>query len=423
MKILWIVNTIFPVPANRVGLKTTVFGGWLNSLQQALEKSRKIDRLAIATVYNGKDLKKIIDKNSIYYLIPSKNFYKYSIALENYFLQIYDDFKPDLVHVHGTEYPHSLAAIKCSNSIKTIVSIQGLVSICGKKDIYNAGINNCELLSSITLRDIVKKDFLFLQYRKFLKRGSFEKEALKKCNYIVGRTSWDRAYAYDISHQNKYEVCNESLRATFYNNDWNIKNIEKHSIFVSQASYPIKGFHILLKSASILKEKYPNLKIYVAGDDIIKSNSNCFSNKIKLTGYGKYILKLMKKYELNDCVTFLGLLNEKEMVTSLLKANVFVQASSIENSPNSLGEAMLIGMPCVASYVGGTADMLFDKKEGYLYPFGDYAMLAYYISKIFDKDNIAVELGKSAQKHAKITHSVENNANQMLEIYNKVINK
>ena len=70
------------------------------------------------------------------------------------------------------------------------------------------------------------------------------------------------------------------------------------------------------------------------------------------------------------------MLSEQQMLDYLLKSNVFVQTSSIENSTNSLGEAMLIGMPCVASNVGGTSDMLKDKNEGYLYPFGDYNLLA-----------------------------------------------
>ena len=42
---------------------------------------------------------------------------------------------------------------------------------------------------------------------------------------------------------------------------------------------------------------------------------------------------------------------------------MFLLPSSCENSPNSLGEAMLLGMPCVASNAGGIPDMLAAGRE------------------------------------------------------------
>lgn len=77
------------------------------------------------------------------------------------------------------------------------------------------------------------------------------------------------------------------------------------------------------------------------------------------------------------------------MLERLLKTHVFLLPSAIENSSNSLGEAMLLGMPCVASNSGGTQDILEHKKEGYLYPYTEPAMCAEYISKIFENDELA----------------------------------
>lgn len=53
MKILWIVNTIFPYPAKKLGMTETPFGGWLNGLVDTLKEENNIE-LAIATVYDGK---------------------------------------------------------------------------------------------------------------------------------------------------------------------------------------------------------------------------------------------------------------------------------------------------------------------------------------------------------------------------------
>ena len=55
------------------------------------------------------------------------------------------------------------------------------------------------------------------------------------------------------------------------------------------------------------------------------------------------------------------------MRQAYLEADVFLLPSQSENSPNSLGEAMLLGLPCVASNAGGIPDMLADGQEGLLY--------------------------------------------------------
>ena len=166
-------------------------------------------------------------------------------------------------------------------------------------------------------------------------------------------------------------------------------------------------------------KKYPNLKIYVAGPNIIDTKS--INSKIKLGNYGRFIIRKIKDYNLKNNIIFLGVLSEEEMYEKMIHSNVYVQTSSIENSSNALGEAMLVGMPCVASYVGGTPDLLIDKKEGLLYPFGDYGLLAYFISKIFDDNKLAIELGKNAQKHANTTYDKKTNLNQIIQIYKKII--
>lgn len=422
MKVLWVINTILPYPAEKLNMKPTVFGGWLNALFENIRHNKKIKEIIIISFYNGVNIAKFVDKNTIYYLIPIKNKLKYQKNLKNKLINIYKEELPDVVHVHGTEYPYSLSAIEAckDTNIKGIVSIQGLVSVCGLNDIYYSGLALKDIICNITLRDIIKRDLLLFQSYNFRQRGIYEKKCLELADYIIGRTSWDYANVYDITSEKKYLKCNESLRNSFYSENWDINKVTKHTIFISQAAYPLKGFHKLILVMDIIKRKYPDSKVFVAGNDIINYNSNNFKEKIKLTGYGKYLKKLIKKYNLQDSVVFTGLLNEKQLVNQLLKSHVFVQTSSLENSSNSLGEAMLIGMPCVASYVGGTSDMIKDKEEGLLYPFTSTEMLAKYIIDIFDDDNLAVKLGTNAKNHAVETHSVINNVNQMIKIYEEV---
>ena len=69
------------------------------------------------------------------------------------------------------------------------------------------------------------------------------------------------------------------------------------------------------------------------------------------------------------------------MKERFLKSNVFVSPSTIENSPNSLGEAMLLGIPCISSDVGGVKNLLKHEEEGYVYQTDAPYMLAYYVKK------------------------------------------
>ena len=132
---------------------------------------------------------------------------------------------------------------------------------------------------------------------------------------------------------------------------------------------------------------------------------------------------LIEKNDVKENVIFTGLLNEKQMIERNLKSHVFVCPSSIENSPNSVGEAMLLGVPVVSSYVGGIPDMLEHDKEGYLYQSDSHNMLAYYVSKIFTDTNKTLEMSKNAQIKASKTHNPETNTNRLMTIYKEILDK
>lgn len=417
MRILWLVSIIFPYPAGKIGVKKSVFGGWLNGLFNSLSKNKNIT-LAIATVYDGKEFLKFVSDGVTYYLVPYKNKNLYDKKSIQYWKKINSDFKPDLAHIHGCEYPFGLVYKNMCN-VKTLLSIQGLKFASQKY--YSANIKSSDILRNITFRDLVKLDTIFWSKRKWKKTGKLEIELIKKVDYITGRTTWDYANTYETILKDKYFHCNENLRDIFYEKEWQSDKIQKHTIFVSQASYPLKGFHILVKALKYLKIKYPNITVYVTGQDILKNDT--LYQKLKLTGYAKYLIKLIKKYNLEQNIIFLGQLNEDEVCNKMLKSNVYIQTSSVENSSNSLGEAMILGMPIIASYVGGTGDMISDKKEGLLYPFGEFMMIYKYVCDIFDNNKLANTLGNNVRKRALTTHDRCTNTNNMIEIYKKVINK
>lgn len=415
MRILWIVNTVFPYPAEKIGISKNVFGGWLIGLANELKKNNNI-QLAIATVYNGKTIKEFNDKNIKYYLLPGKLNKIHNKKLEKYWKKIVLMFEPEIVHIHGTEYSLGVSFQNACPEIKTIVSIQGLVSVCA--NVYCANLKTTTILQNITLRDIIKRDTILQAKRRFYKKGKNEISSIKKANMILGRTTWDYANIKYITKSNKYFKLNEILREKFYNAKWNIENIERHSIFISQGSYPLKGLHYAIEAIYLIKKEYSDVRLYIAGNNLLKSES--LRDKIKTTGYAKYIKKLIKKYELEENIIFTGLLDEKKMIERLLKTHVFALTSAIENSSNSLCEAMLIGMPCVASNTGGTMDMVEHNIEGFLYPYTEPAMLAEYISRYFESDELCIKYGEKAKEKSEKRHNRDEIKEKIVELYENI---
>jgi glycosyltransferase involved in cell wall biosynthesis len=108
------------------------------------------------------------------------------------------------------------------------------------------------------------------------------------------------------------------------------------------------------------------------------------------------------------------------MINEYQKAHVFICSSSIENSPNSLGEAQLIGVPCISSYVGGVADMIDESKTGLMYRFEEFEMLSDNIRKIFSDDSLALYLSENGINEATKRHNQQTNLYQTISIYNAI---
>ena len=116
----------------------------------------------------------------------------------------------------------------------------------------------------------------------------------------------------------------------------------------------------------------------------------------------------------------MGDLTAEEVKQYLLSSNLFVSTSAIENSSNSLGEAMLLGVPCIASDVGGVTDMITHKQEGFVYPFDDSNLLAFYIIKVFADERIANNISLNGRIHAQKTHDENVNNEVLLKIYKRL---
>ena len=378
MKVLWVCNIVLPDFSDEFGLRKYYIGGWMTSMLHQLESREGMDIAVCCPIIDAWRMKDGVCNGHRYYAFPFSR-QKYCDPVKDRFREILTDYVPDVVHIWGTEFPHTLAMVNACEELgildKTVIHIQGLVSIFAHH--YYADVPNEYRMMIVEGYPTIKEDC-----DDFIFRGKYEIEALQKVKHVIGRTDWDEACTKRINPKVQYHLCNEMLRPTFYEHigEWTYDNCKKHTIFVSQANYPIKGFHYLLKAMPEVLRYYPDAHIYVSGD-----NSMQLDQQGNVRPYGQYLSDLIKTHRLEGCITFLGMLNEQEMIERYKQANVFVSASSIENSSNSVQEAVLMGCPVIASYVGGTENYIQQEANGFLYQHDAEYMLGYYICKVFGK--------------------------------------
>lgn len=414
MKVLWITNILFPeVKEMLCGSKAANFsGGWMLGMAESLVSTCKVDLVVASVSSLVKEVAMLSGNNITYYVIPlGKGNLHENNEYNKYWRQVYSEVHPDVVHVYGTEAAHGLAYINECGADNVVLSIQGLLTSCAKY--YCAGLSQQDIYLNITPHDIIRGTVKTDQLR-FRKRSKYEFKMLNLVKHVIGRTSWDKAMVMSINPLVKYHFCNEVLRSEFYCSDtWKYETCNHHTIFVSQAGYPLKGFHQVLKALPLILSKYPDTVIKVAGTNITECSS--IPDLLHFTGYGLYLKRMIRKLSLIDKIKFLGPLSADEMKNEYLKCNVFLCPSSIENSPNSLAEAQILGVPCVASYVGGIPDMMCGDEQN-LYRFDDVELLAQKVINVFRNGAEQSDM----RINASVRHDRTTNTKELLSIYNEI---
>jgi len=161
---------------------------------------------------------------------------------------------------------------------------------------------------------------------------------------------------------------------------------------------------------------YPDATLAVTGRSFFAAG---MKEKLRQGSYEAYLADLAKEYGLEGKIQFLGSLSAEGMKNAYLESHVFALPSTMENSPNSLGEAMLLGVPCVAADVGGVRDLM-EEAEGMIYSSVDVQALADRIKAVFAVEEKAASMGQLAREHAKKTHDPEKNLQDLINIYEEI---
>lgn len=418
MKLLWVSLVEFPPLSLALGKEPAAHCGWLYSSAKSLLEISCSTKLGVIVYSYDKEYKKIDVDGITYYLVPCDDMTKCNRSQIDFCVKSIVDFGPDLIHIHGTE--HSLAEAVCRASrgrIPAIANIQGLAIPYTRY--ADGGLSLIDKIKNITPLDFYRDTFLFRLKHNFRKRSNCERYVLRNVDHIIGRTSWDRDHVLTINPQLQYYFMNESLRDSFYKNPtWSYNQCDKHTIFVSNSGSALKGAHQVIKSLPYIIKKFPDVKVRFCGSNIMGNDVRTY---LHMQGYNLYLRRLVKKLKLEENVEFLGSLSEIQMKNEFLRANVYVMPSAIENSPNSVCEAQILGVPTIAAYVGGVPDLVENGVSGFLYRYEEIEQLTSLILKLFSESDFYT-LSTNEMSVASARHDREKNASRLIDIYQRIYN-
>lgn len=420
MKILWVCSLPLPEMAAQLYLNQTSFGGWLIGLSRQLENEKSVSLYVLANVPS--DIGEISGKAAGYFYYSFTGLSnRQSEPDENRihrFRNVIHSVQPDVIHVFGSEYAFCQEMVMAAEAEhcgeRVVISLQGLMGEIAMH--YTDGLSE-EVIHHQTLRERMKGQSIAQEQQLFFMRSHFEKYALDHVSHVIGRTEWDHDFTQKMNPKIQYHYCSETLRPEFYGYRWNYADCEKHSIFISQASYPIKGFHFFLKAMPALVQRFPDVQVYITGRDLIHLSAK---EKFHIDSYRLYLHQQIRKMHLEPYIHFCGTLNAEQMRQHLLSANVMVSPSVLENSSNSIGEAMLLGTPVVASDTGGTSSMIPDSSFGILYSLSDTSALFEAISSVFTSGDKIEPLSEGERKRAEVLFDPGTNQKQLLSIYRTI---
>lgn len=409
MRVLWFTNT----PSNYLqGTNAYNGGGWISSLESELSKQKDVS-LGIAFLLNGQAGK--VERDGVCYYPISNRFQGLSGKIRGMFLtedkrngfymheylKIISDFKPDIINIFGTEKNYGLIAKY--TKIPIVIHIQGLL-IPYFTAYFPPGYNLISYVcNALNPWKIVKR---WHSYDTFRKNAEREKEIFKYNSHFVGRTKWDERLTSIYSPQATYDYCSEILRNAFY--EAAERNIPKRLIIMTTISDPLyKGFDVVLKCASLMKcQMGMDFEWKVYGN--IQPR---FIEEVEGIKSGEVGVRLM------------GVASPEEIKKSILNSSVYVHPSYIDNSPNSVCEAQMMGCTVIGQFVGGMPSLIKQGETGVLVPANDPYQMACAIRYIYLNPERNIEIARKAAADAHQRHDKSQIVSDLMKIYKKYSNK
>jgi glycosyltransferase involved in cell wall biosynthesis len=112
------------------------------------------------------------------------------------------------------------------------------------------------------------------------------------------------------------------------------------------------------------------------------------------------VKRLARELHVEHAIEFPGFLDFADKIRTASSADIFLNTNRIDNAPVSVIEACAMGLPVVATKVGGIADLLTDRETALLVPDGDDRAMADAVLELLRDRDLAGRLSASGRRMA-----------------------
>jgi glycosyltransferase involved in cell wall biosynthesis len=363
---------------------------WIVNLAKALSTKTDID-LQIITATAGIRENQTIAKNGITFHVirntfpfTSRGYPEYMplnaltryATLRRHVRKIILKLQPDLIHVHGTEEGYGLAALDVG--MPTVVSIQGIVHLCAR---------------------VSPSIFFRLQ-------EPIETHVIRTAKYFGVRTECATTLIRGLNRTATIYDLPEAVHHVFFE-----ERVQKstQNILIVGTIVQRKGIEDALDAMSLILAKYPSAKLLVVGD-----------------GKPDYLEALKRRTVsagIASNIDWLGFRTGEEIRALHAMSAVLIHPSHIDNSPNSVAEAMASGLPVIASNVGGIPSMIENGVTGLLVEPRNHHQLAEAMIELLHNEAGRRRLASRAKEVAFERHLPSKVADKTLSAYDDIISR
>ncbi|ADR19871.1 glycosyltransferase [Calditerrivibrio nitroreducens] len=183
---------------------------------------------------------------------------------------------------------------------------------------------------------------------------------------------------------------------------------KKIILFLSRVNWK-KGLDLLIPAFAQLHSEMKDVHLIIAGKD----DGDSYENKVK---------EWVKKYNLNDSVTFTGLVTGKDKLILLYGSDIFVLPSYSENFGVAVVEAMACGLPVVISDKVGISNEIKANNAGLIVQ-TNIESIYEGMKKLLENGSLRKTISENGIRLVREYYNIEKVADKMIEMYEEALKK